>query len=61
MSFFKFVKYHGAGNDFVIIDNTHSDELILNTEQCKNICNRHFGVGADGVLFLTEENKNVCN
>ncbi len=59
MSTLNFAKYQGAGNDFVIIDNTNCVDLILNSEQCKKICDRHFGVGADGVLFLTTENRHV--
>ncbi len=46
-----FSKYHGAGNDFIIIDN-RSDFILLNPSQVAAICNRRLGVGADGVILL---------
>src|ERR1700680_3406172 len=47
----RFTKMNGAGNDFVMIDNRAGD-LQLATEQISKICDRHRGVGADGVLVL---------
>ncbi len=47
-----FYKYHGAGNDFVMIDNRHKIFNKNNIELVKKICHRHFSVGADGVLLL---------
>ena len=47
----KFSKYHGAGNDFVIIDN-RSDSYHLSAKQIAQICNRRTGVGADGLMLL---------
>jgi diaminopimelate epimerase len=47
----EFVKYHGLGNDFVLIDNRHSLEPCLTPEQAAIWCDRHFGIGADGVIF----------
>ncbi len=47
----KFVKYHGLGNDFILIDNRHSPEPCLTPEQAVAWCDRHFGIGADGVIF----------
>lgn len=46
-----FSKYHGAGNDFVIIDN-RSNTYHLDTEHIAEICNRRVGVGADGLMLL---------
>lgn len=47
-----FRKYHGLGNDFVLIDNRQSLKPILTPEQSVAVCDRHTGVGADGVIFL---------
>src|SRR5438045_1858388 len=47
----RFTKMNGAGNDFVMIDNRLGD-LRLASEQIAKICDRHRGVGADGVLVL---------
>ena len=47
----RFTKMNGAGNDFVMIDNRIGD-LQLASEQIAKICDRHRGVGADGVLVL---------
>ena len=47
----RFMKMNGAGNDFVMIDNRAGD-LQLAAEQIAKICDRHRGVGADGVLVL---------
>ena len=50
-----FYKYHGTGNDFVILDNFTSEAPALTTEQIKFICNRNFGVGADGLMLLSKK------
>jgi diaminopimelate epimerase len=47
----QFVKYHGLGNDFVLVDNRHSSDPCLTPEQAIDWCDRHFGIGADGVIF----------
>uniref|UniRef100_A0A0D6R2D0 diaminopimelate epimerase n=1 Tax=Araucaria cunninghamii TaxID=56994 RepID=A0A0D6R2D0_ARACU len=46
-----FVKYHGIGNDFIMVDNRDSLEPKISPEQSVKLCNRNFGVGADGVIF----------
>src|SRR5436853_223672 len=46
-----FTKMNGAGNDFVMIDN-RSGDVQLKPEQIAHICDRHGGVGADGILLL---------
>lgn len=48
----EFTKYHGLGNDFILIDNRHQPEPCLTPEQAVQVCDRHQGVGADGVIFL---------
>ncbi|MBD2088678.1 diaminopimelate epimerase [Microcoleus sp. FACHB-1515] len=47
-----FSKYHGLGNDFVLIDNRHQHEPILTPQEAERWCDRHFGIGADGVIFV---------
>ncbi len=46
-----FVKMSGAGNDFVVIDNRALNHS-LTREQIARLCDRHFGVGADGLLAV---------
>lgn len=47
----EFSKYHGLGNDFILIDNRHSIEPIVTPQQAVQMCDRHFGIGGDGVIF----------
>lgn len=47
----EFTKYHGLGNDFILMDNRHQMEPVLTPEQAVKWCDRHFGIGADGVIF----------
>jgi diaminopimelate epimerase len=47
----EFSKYQGLGNDFILIDNRDSTDPIITPEQAIKMCDRHFGIGADGVIF----------
>ena len=47
----RFTKMNGAGNDFVLLDN-RLGEIQLEPKQIARICDRHRGVGADGILLL---------
>lgn len=47
----EFYKYHGAGNDFVLIDNREGN-ISLTTEQIASLCDRHLGIGGDGLMLL---------
>ena len=49
----KFYKYQGAGNDFLIADN-RDGSVKLTTEQIAALCDRRYGVGADGLMLLDE-------
>ncbi len=46
-----FTKYHGLGNDFVLIDNRDSSEPKISPEEAAKWCDRNFGIGGDGVIF----------
>lgn len=46
-----FAKYEGLGNDFVVVDAARPDGW--DGDRARRLCDRHFGVGADGVLVVT--------
>lgn len=53
-----FWKYHGAGNDFILLDQRETFCLRRGeTERIARLCNRHFGIGADGLILLTHHRK----
>ena len=47
-----FSKYHGTGNDFIILDNRSGEYSSLSTSQVNFLCDRKFGIGADGLMIL---------
>jgi diaminopimelate epimerase len=49
-----FDKYQGTGNDFILIDN-RKKEIQLTREQVAFLCDRRFGIGADGLMLLELE------
>ncbi len=52
-----FYKYHGAGNDFIIVNNL-DEKLTFAADTIKHLCDRHFGIGADGFMELLPSGKN---
>ncbi len=53
----EFVKFHGLGNDFIIVEGDTSD---LGVDEIRRVCRRHRGVGADGVLFVQPTDAGVA-
>lgn len=54
----KFSKYHGLGNDFVLIDSRKEDLKGIDLKQLAiDLCDRHFGIGADGLLIVWPSEK----
>lgn len=49
-----FWKYQGTGNDFILIDNW-SGEIQLQSQQIQSMCDRKFGIGADGVILIEKD------
>jgi len=47
----KFSKYHGTGNDFIIIDARFLD-IDLSAKEISSLCKRRFGIGADGLILI---------
>jgi len=48
-----FFKYHGAGNDFILLDHRSGSKIDLQDESLiRRLCDRHFGIGADGLISL---------
>ncbi|MEI7810473.1 MAG: diaminopimelate epimerase, partial [bacterium] len=54
-----FTKMHGLGNDFVVIDNFNG-KIKLSKEQISFICDRHFGIGADGLILVEKVDDVDC-
>lgn len=65
----EFEKYHGLGNDFIIIDNregifsTDKKDIEQLAKIVIDLCDRHTGIGSDGIMFVenvsTENDKNI--
>lgn len=52
----KFDKYQGTGNDFIII-NIMQNKINLNKKDIELLCNRKFGIGADGLMTIDNDDK----
>ena len=62
MNYVLFEKYHGNGNDFIIIDSRNNkiyDNFLSNRNfEIKKLCDRQFGIGGDGVIFILDPDEN---
>jgi diaminopimelate epimerase len=50
-----FFKYQGTGNDFIVLDNRHLEFPKNNTNLIAGLCDRRFGIGADGLMLLEND------
>ncbi len=51
----EFYKYQGTGNDFILLDNRQNIYNEITPEQVKQLCDRHFGIGSDGLMLLNNK------
>lgn len=53
----KFSKYHGTGNDFIMIDNLEGQYTSLSIDKIAQMCDRKFGIGADGLILINHSDQ----
>ena len=49
----EFIKFHGYGNDYIVIDSAHLADVGDLGDFARRICNRHYGAGADGIAVVS--------
>lgn len=59
MATYPFWKLHGLGNDFVFFD-AMEEELELSTAEVRHLCDRHTGIGGDGVIVVKPSPRSEC-
>ena len=52
-----FYKYHGAGNDFILVDNRNNEYSNIDIQNISKMCDRHFGVGSDGFILINKSDE----
>lgn len=52
-----FAKYHGSGNDFILIESIEVSLPFFTPEKIRQLCHRRYGVGGDGIIFLEPSEK----
>ena len=55
----RFTKMNGLGNDFIMIDDRMSS-IELTAAQVASLCDRHFGIGADGIILVRPSERPEC-
>ena len=55
----EFYKYQGAGNDFILLDNFSGEYDKLTIFQIAGLCDRKFGIGADGLIKINHSETNA--
>ena len=50
-----FYKYQGTGNDFIILNNSSGEYHQLSNATVRDLCDRHFGIGADGLMLFNKK------
>ena len=56
----EFYKYHGAGNNFILMDNRDFSFDVKDIEKIKFLCDRHKGIGGDGLILLEPSDNADC-
>ena len=51
-----FVKMHGNGNDFIVIEDLNNKLKGKESSLAKKVCHRRYGIGADGILLVRRQN-----
>ncbi len=54
-----FVKMHGNGNDFIVIEDLNNELKGKESSLAKKVCHRRYGVGADGILLVRKQNETI--
>ena len=57
----QFIKFHGLGNDYIVIESDQLAEIDNLNQFARRICNRHYGAGADGIAVITRLDENTAD
>ena len=57
----RFIKFHGLGNDYIVIESEQLADVAELNQFARRICNRHYGAGADGIAVITRLNDRTAD